>query len=1609
MNPAEVSEGVGVPGTAVTVTAMLNAAARTTATEVTVSVAAGTASADDFTAVTDFTLTIEALATSGTADFTLIPVDDDVAEGNETVTVSGTTAASGLTVATPGATVTITDNDAASSSIALSVNPAEVSEGVGVPGAAVTVTAMLNAAARTTATEVTVSVAAGTASADDFAAVTDFTLTIEALATSGTADFTLIPVDDEVAEGNETVTVSGTTTVTGLAVAAPVPTVTITDNDTVTASFATTAATATEGGTASFTVTLSGEAANDVVLGWTTGGAGDTAASGDDYTAVTAGALTFLPEGALTQTITVTTLQDTLAEAAETFTLTLTELVLPDGVTLGTATATGTITDDDTLTAAVTGAATVAEGSTATFTVTLTGGTSTADVVVTYTVTGTATAGTDYTAPGGTLAIPTGNASGTIEIQTAADDVLDASETLVVTLTGASTAKGTAEVNAAAATTAITDVGSLTVSKSALRVTEGDTTGEGYTVVLDSRPTATVTVTVSGASGTDLTVSPASLTFTTGSWNQPQTVTVTAAEDEDAVADGAVTLTHTAQGGGYGGVTGDGVTVTIAEDDIVIPSNLVSVTADAPHGFFEYKREPYYPVQVPEPMDYGVPMPYVYEGEEATFTVTLSGGAATAAVEVSYTVGGEVTPGRRGDYTAPSGTLTIPRGSASGTIRIRTFLDVDGLVEYPERIEVTLTGATSTSGAVGVDSAGASATLLLWEGKERWVFVAESTVTEYPTAEWVTFNVSIGNGGHLPVDLEVHWRTRDGTARAGEDYVASTGTVILPAGTASRDDGQVRLLDDDIAEDTETFKVELTGTNFPERVVEFPEGGWDSADLTILDYDKPGAGAQGATSDDGAPSVTVTSAATAPVSGEFAVTVTFSEPVSGLRMSELVITNGRATRMASLSDGTGYATEHEVYVAPDPGASGEVTVMVPAGVATDADGAPNTASAPFTIGVAGSEARAAAVAGVAVTSSPAGGGAYAAGEEIEVTVRFDAPVTVDTGGGRPALGVSVGGQARRAGYGGGTGTAALAFVYTVTAGDDGDAGAVRVLSDSLSLNGGTIRDGAGRDADLAFRMAPAVTGVSVAPAPGGDGTWGEGEAVAVTVAFSETVTVGTEGGSPTIGLALGDAARAATYASGSGTRALRFTYVTAAADGDIRAVRVVASSLSLNGGRVRGVSGLDARLAHGAASREAPPAADAGPALIVADARAREGVDETIGFTVRVSPASGETVTVDYETADGTAMAGEDYWGVAGTLVFRPGDTERTVLVDVLDDAKDEGEETFTLRLSNATGARLADAEATGTIVNHDPLPKAWLARFGRTVAGQVMDAVSERLRGSSGSHVTLGGQRADWSAFGEEPGAALPRWAGPTWDEWDRRADGSGFRSMTIRELLLGSSFHLSSDGTEGAQGAEGARWAAWGRVAASGFDGKEGDLSLDGDVTTGLVGVDGEWDRWLAGVLLSHGEGEGTYTHATAAEGDTGGMKGELESTLTSVHPYVRHELNERVAVWGLLGHGQGALTLTEEGRSPIETDLEMRMGALGVRGTLLSASQTHGIDLAVRSDAFWMRMESDEVENLKSAEANASRLRLVLEGSRAFELGPSARSADAVAGVWASPRRR
>ena len=153
-------------------------------------------------------------------------------------------------------------------------------------------------------------------------------------------------------------------------------------------------------------------------------------------------------------------------------------------------------------------------------------------------------------------------------------------------------------------------------------------------------------------------------------------------------------------------------------------------------------------------------------------------------------------------------------------------------------------------------------------------------------------------------------------------------------------------------------------------------------------------------------------------------------------------------------------------------------------------------------------------------------------------------------------------------------------------------------------------------------------------------------------------------------------------------------------------------------------------------------------AISVADATVREGSGAVLAFEVTLDRPRSETVTVDYATVPGNgagvATEGSDYTATSGTLTFAVNETLKTV--SVLVDGHDEGAETMTLTLTNPLPSdcvRIADGTATGTITNTGPIPGAWLARFGRTVGSQVLEAVSTRFDGSSAaSHLNVGGAR---------------------------------------------------------------------------------------------------------------------------------------------------------------------------------------------------------------------------------------------------------------------------
>src|SRR5206468_2867515 len=112
-----------------------------------------------------------------------------------------------------------------------------------------------------------------------------------------------------------------------------------------------------------------------------------------------------------------------------------------------------------------------------------------------------------------------------------------------------------------------------------------------------------------------------------------------------------------------------------------------------------------------------------------------------------------------------------------------------------------------------------------------------------------------------------------------------------------------------------------------------------------------------------------------------------------------------------------------------------------------------------------------------------------------------------------------------------------------------------------------------------------------------------------------------------------------------------------------------------------------------------PAVSVAGPASPVTEGNSGTS---SATFTVSLSAASPQTVTVAYATADGTATAGSDYTATSGTLTFTPGQTTKTVAVPVKGDTADEADETFTVTLSNPTEATLGTTSATATIANDD-------------------------------------------------------------------------------------------------------------------------------------------------------------------------------------------------------------------------------------------------------------------------------------------------------------------
>ncbi|MBA4789699.1 MAG: cellulase family glycosylhydrolase [Rhizobiales bacterium] len=520
-----------------------------------------------------------------------------------------------------------------------------------------------------------------------------------------------------------------------------------------------------------FTVTLSAAATGPVTVAYAT--ANGTATAGSDYAAAS-GTLTFAA-GETTKTIQVTVNGDTVVEGNETLTL---NLSAPSGATIADGLGTGTITNDDVVAPVLptlsVSDATVAEGNSGTkvmtFTVTLSAA-ATGPVTVAYaTANGTATAGSDYAAASGTLTFAAGETTKTVQVTVNGDTVVEGNETLTLNLSAPSGA--TIADGSGTGTITNDDTASNPGTGGAVEYQVSSNWGSGFT--------ANMTVEAGASALNGWTVEfDASFTIT-NIWN--------------AQIVSHVGTHYVIKNMSYNGAVGAGKETAFGFQASGGTTATGFVLNGAPVG-----GDP-----APVLPTLAVGDATVVEGHSGTsllaFTVTLSAASATA-VSVAYgTSNGTAQAGA--DYGALSGTLTFAPGETTKVVYVQVAGDT--VVEANETVNFTLSGA---SGATIADGS-AVGTIVNDDVVLPTLSIADASVAEGNAGTKVmTFTVTLSQAATGPVS--VHYATGDGTATAGSDYGAGSGTLTFAAGETTKTI-QVTVNGDAAVEANETFTVTLT-------------------------------------------------------------------------------------------------------------------------------------------------------------------------------------------------------------------------------------------------------------------------------------------------------------------------------------------------------------------------------------------------------------------------------------------------------------------------------------------------------------------------------------------------------------------------------------------------------------------------------------------------------------------------------------------------------------------------------------------------------------------------------------------------------------------------------
>ena len=1253
--------------TTITVTATVDGASRfVDATTVTVSVAgSGTASAVDFAAVSDFDIEIAAGEASKTGTFTLTPTNDAVDETNEMVTVSGSSGS--LTV--NSATITLTDDDA-TPSITLTVDDNSVAEDDG--ATTITVTATVDGTTRfAAATTVTVSVGgSGTATAVDFAAVSDFDITIAAEAASANNTFTLTPTNDVVDETNETVTVSGSSG----SLTVNSDTINLTDDDAAPTSITLTVdddGVAEDDGATTITVTATVDGttrfATDTTVTVSVAGSGTPTAV--DFASVSDFDIQ-IPAGAAgaNYTFTLTPTNDVVDETDETVTVS----GMSGSLTVNSATI--SLTDDDGVPTSITLTVDdddVGEGDgAATITVTAsangaTGFTQPQTVRVSVAGSGTVAAVDFASVPAFDIMLPAGalSASGAFTLTPTDDTEDEADET--ITVSGVS---GSLPVNSASISLTDDDgvPTSLTLTVDDDTVSEGDgPTTIRVTATLNGTgrfgEAKTVRVRVSG-SGTATAVDFASvpefdITIDASAASGTGTFTLTPTDDVVDETNETIKVRGTASG-----LRVNSDTITLADDDAT-PDSISLTVNDNSVGEGDGATT----ITVTATVDGATRF-----AEATTVTVSVAGSGSATAVDLAAVANFDI---------------TLAAEAASGTETF-TLTPTDDVVDETNET-VTVSG---TSGSLTVNSATISLTDNDAAPTSITLTVNDNSIGEGDGATTITVTATVDGATRFAAATTVTVSVAGSGTATAVDFAAVTDFDIEIAAEAASASETFTLTPTDDAVDETTETVTVSGESGSLTV--------NAATINLTDNDAAPTSITLTVNDnsvgegDGATIITVT--ATVDGTTRFAAVTTVRVSVMGTSTTAVDFTAVSdfdiqiAAGMASGSNTftltpTDDAVDEMDQTVTVSGTSGSLTVNAATISVTDNDAAPTSITLTVNDNSVAEDDGATTI---TVTATVDGATRFSAGTTVTVSVADSGTATAVDFAAVANFDITIA-----------AGAASANHTFTLTPTNDvvdetNETITVSGTSGSLTVNSATISL---TDDDA----APTAITLTV-----NDNSVGEGDG-ATTITVTATVDGTTrfaESTTVTVSVAGSGTATAVDFATVSD---FDITIAAEAANNTENFTLTPTDDTLDETDETVTVSGTSGSLTVNSATITLADD-DATPSLSIDSPIVAEGNAgaKDMTFTVTLSAASGRQVTVDYavdSTDPGTATSGTDYAPVsAGTLTFAVGTTSETIAVSVTGDTAMEPDETVRLTLSGATNATLGTATGVGTIVNED-------------------------------------------------------------------------------------------------------------------------------------------------------------------------------------------------------------------------------------------------------------------------------------------------------------------